>query len=210
VFGAVNIQRKAAFTGESMQETIYATFTDASNAEKAAGALLDHGVEESDISVVQQHVESANEVIDVQGREESHTEDSAKSGLSTTTAGDAGIGAAKGAGWGLGVGVLAALTSLFVPGVGLVIGGSAVATAIGAAAATTGGGAMAGAVTGYLKDQGFEAAHGEPFEKIIEGGGAIVLVALPSGKVDEAMAWELIEKYMGRPLTATTRPAYLA
>src|SRR3712207_1830634 len=43
-----------------MSTTIYATFLDATNAERAAGALLDYGVRPEDVSVVRKDVESAS------------------------------------------------------------------------------------------------------------------------------------------------------
>jgi hypothetical protein len=281
-----------------MQETIYATFADPSYAEKAAGALLDNGVREVDLSIVQHY---SGEVEAVQYRPEpvsdasagrptdipepierwpkdsngnvietgsdfaTHddtgrlsvpeerefgtsgmimsvpeftsgavasaytepaysamddndqdvvrdSEHSAKQGISTTTAGDAGIGAAKGAGWGLGVGAVAALATLFIPGVGLVIGGGALAVAIGGMAATAGAGALAGAITGYMKDQGFEEQDGNVYEDVISQGGAVLSVSLPSGGVDVPKAWEIIDKYHGMPLSqvGTKRSSYLA
>ena len=46
------------------------------------------------------------------------------------------------------------IAALFVPGVGWVLGGGALASAIVGAAAATAAGAAAGGVYGYLKDQG--------------------------------------------------------
>jgi uncharacterized membrane protein len=123
------------------------------------------------------------------------TEDQAKTGISTTTPGDAGAGAIKGAGWGLGVGAVAALAALFVPGVGLVIGGGALAAALGAVAASTGAGAAAGAVAGYLKDQGVDDAVANEYQTTVTGGGAVVAVTVPSGRCSEAEAREVLNKY---------------
>jgi hypothetical protein len=123
------------------------------------------------------------------------TEDQAKSGISTTTPGDAGAGAIKGAGWGLGVGAIAALASLIVPGVGLVLGGGALAAALGAVAASTGAGAAAGAVAGYLKDQGVDDVVANEYETTVTGGGAVVAVTVPSGSCSEAEAREVLTKY---------------
>ncbi|HZH97518.1 MAG TPA: hypothetical protein VEX38_00990, partial [Fimbriimonadaceae bacterium] len=53
---------------------------------------------------------------EVAGDSAAKTERAAKTGISTTTAADAGAGAVKGAAVGLGVGVLAALASVFIPG----------------------------------------------------------------------------------------------
>lgn len=122
-------------------------------------------------------------------------ENAAKSGISTTTPEDAGAGAVKGAEIGLGVGILAGLASLLVPGVGLVLGGGALASAIGAAALTTGAGAIAGGVTGYLKEQGVPGDAAERYQGIVEHGGAVLNVNLPSGNVDQATAEQVIAKY---------------
>jgi hypothetical protein len=122
-------------------------------------------------------------------------ERAAKTGISTTTAADAGAGALKGAGWGAGIGIIAAIASLAVPGFGLVLGAGALATAIGAAAATTGAGAVAGAVTGYLKDQGMEEHVAASYENNIRNGGALIAVTFPSGNLQEAQIREVLEKY---------------
>lgn len=119
----------------------------------------------------------------------------AKSGLSTTTPADAEAGALKGAGVGLGLGVIAGLASLFIPGVGLVTGSGMLAAAIGAAAGTTVAGAVAGGVVGYLKDQGVPEEAVSRYQGDIERGGAVIAVRLPSGKVDEATARQVLAKY---------------
>lgn len=244
-----------------MAQTLYASFADASLAEKAAGALLDYGVRQEDISLVannergqaqrteggaihtadapayaaanvgdravddtksvghrlaqagdraagavtgavgadnasanyqaaaDQHAAGAGARADMAGNEaavhgrtmdaseglvgttgrgdldemdaddhtvsgQGSTDMAAKHGISTTTPEDAGSGAVKGAGIGLGLGAVAAIASLLVPGIGLVTGAGALATALGGAALTAGAGAIAGGVTGYLKDQG--------------------------------------------------------
>ncbi|MEA2552622.1 MAG: hypothetical protein QOJ65_798 [Fimbriimonadaceae bacterium] len=122
-------------------------------------------------------------------------EKSAKHGISTTTPADAGVGAIKGAAVGLGIGALAALASLLIPGVGLVVGGGALATALGGLLGATGAGAIAGAMTGYLKDQGVEEHVAEQYGQAIAQGGAILAVHVPSGDVDEPKARQLLEKY---------------
>jgi hypothetical protein len=124
-----------------------------------------------------------------------HTEAAAKQGISTTTAADAGAGAVKGAGWGLGVGALAALASLVVPGVGIVLGGGALAAALGGVAAATGAGAAAGAVTGYLKDQGVEGHIAEDYDRTVQGGGAILAVSAPSGDCTREEIIDVLNKY---------------
>jgi hypothetical protein len=175
-----------------MSQTIYATFIDAEHAEKAIGALLDHGVLKESISVVAKDTNTLEESAKTDG-----AEDQAKTGITTTTGADAGAGAAKGAGIGLGLGVLAGLAALMVPGFGLVVGGGALAAAIGAAAATTAAGAVAGGVTGYLKDQGLPEEAVRTYIDRLETGGTLVAVMLPSGGVDVPTGQELISKYSG-------------
>ncbi len=119
----------------------------------------------------------------------------AKHGISTTTPQDAGAGAMKGAGIGLGVGILASLAALAIPGFGLVLGGGALAAAIGATAATAGAGAVAGGVTGYLKEQGVPGEAAQRYHGVIEHGGAMLSINVPSGSVDQATAEQVLGKY---------------
>ena len=286
-----------------MADTIYASFSDAALAEKAAGALLDHGVRAEDLSLVQNesryntpttvaedtgvspdvegeltgastsspgvlgtgsytppsanvagpYADAESDVVDasdsptaynpnyrpeevdddnfaVTRNEEDYRreraeynydhddpvklENAAKHGISTTTAKDAGAAAATGGAIGLGVGAVAALASLLVPGLGLIVGGGALATAVGGMVATTGAGAAVGAITGYLKDQGVEEHAALRYGEAIEKGGAILAVHVPSGDVDEDKARLLLEKYGATninsyALTENTRP-YMA
>lgn len=179
-----------------MRTNIYATFRQASTAKSAVGALLDHGAIAEDISLV-----LPKDYRDVDP-EHNPTEDtgineieSAEKGITTTTGADAAAGAAKGAGIGLGVGAVAALVSILVPGIGLVMGGGALATALAGAAATTAAGAIAGGATGYLKDQGVPHDVAERFSGQIERGGAVLSISVPSGKLDYQTAQALFAKY---------------
>ena len=195
-----------------MDKTLYASFDDIDLAEKAAGALLDHGIRNEDISLVanDRYLDRHTEVVDAAvdrdyntvivdrdapNDDRDATLGQAKSGITTTTAADAGSGAAKGAGVGLGVGVLAGLASLAVPGFGLVLGGGALATALAGAAGATAAGAVAGGVTGYLKDQGMPDHAAETYHDNFERGGAVLAVALPSNDVDGMTARQVLDKY---------------
>ncbi len=122
-------------------------------------------------------------------------DNAAKHGISTTTPEDAGEGAVKGTGIGLGVGILASIAALAVPGFGLVLGGGALAAALGATALTAGAGAIAGGATGYLKDQGVPADAAERYHGVVTAGGAVLSVAIPSGDVDQATASAVLSKY---------------
>lgn len=206
-----------------MANTIYAAFADPSQAEKAAGALLDHGVRPQDLSVVRSHSgdltvttshgtvgRSSDGYPDVITDTSGDVEASAKQGISTTTAADAGAGAIKGTAWGAGLGALAVLAALVVPGVGLVLGGGALASALGAVAASAGAGAVAGAVTGYLKDQGVDEDVAHHYESTIGAGGALLAITLPSGDVGEAEAQAVVDKYGATHVNAYATKSYLA
>ncbi len=123
------------------------------------------------------------------------TATAAKHGISTTTPEDAGEGAVKGTGIGLGVGILASLAALTIPGIGLVLGGGALAAALGATALTAGAGAIAGGATGYLKDQGVPHEAAERYHGTVAGGGAVLSINVPSGDVDQATAESVLSKY---------------
>lgn len=242
---------------------LYASFADAAMAEKAAGALLDFGVRQEDLSLVANdqygqtresymaqttdpnYVAGATGAYGTEGggagydttgsaaerdvavysnpaaagtsvtgtsavgadlnpmdqgapdsvAARSDFEASAKHGISTTTPEDAGEGAVKGTGIGLGVGILASLAALTIPGVGLVLGGGALAAALGATALAAGAGAVAGGATGYLKEQGIPTAAADRYHGAVTGGGAVLSLNIPSGKVDQATAQEILSKY---------------
>jgi hypothetical protein len=167
-----------------MRTIIYASFDGVQRAREAAGALLDHGAVKEDLSLVLSEESRTSDEID-----------SASTGITTTTGADAASGAAVGAGVGLGVGALAAITSIIVPGIGLVVGGGALATALAGAAATTAAGAVAGGVTGYLKDQGIPEDLAMRAETRIKSGGALLSIIVPSNNVDQTLATSILEKY---------------
>ncbi len=256
---------------------LYASFSDAAMAEKAAGALLDYGVRQEDLSLVANdqygharesysaqtadpaYAAGANtgafgsegtsagysagqpalgtgstlgSVSSMEGRSvgvynnadsvvgtsgdlnpldqggpdsaaaQGDVETAAKHGISTTTPEDAGEGAVKGTGIGLGLGILASLAALAVPGVGLVLGGGALAAALGATALTAGAGAIAGGATGYLKEQGVPGDVAERYHGAVASGGAVLSLNIPSGKVDLTTAEGVLSKYGAADMNA--------
>jgi hypothetical protein len=243
------------FARRQSMTTLYATFMEISNAERAVGALLDFGVRPEDLSLVRKHADpplpeepvakqatqvvspAKTDVSTTSGRfgtdpamvdsyaagtskandddydnlstavdaEDYDPEMAAKGGLTPTTPEDAGAGAIKGAGIGIGVGALAALGSMFIPGVGLVVGGGALAASLLGLAATTGAGAIAGAVTGYLKDQGMDSHMAEHYAAVVTGGGGLVSVSVPSGNVDESTVRSVLDKYGAANVTNYVR-----
>lgn len=225
-----------------LRATIFASFADDQDAEKAAGALLDNGIAAEDISLVAprrtgtvdvaEHDRAVVQLNERMGtafvsplvhemapamsrsedpfdtisskangfemaggipstdaatdyRQNLHQEPidrptiTAKTGISTTTGGDAEVGAVKGAATGMGLGLAAALAAVFIPGVGLVLGAGTLAAALIATAAATGAGAIAGGVTGFLKDQGVPAEAATVYHDAFEKGGTILAVNLP-------------------------------
>ncbi len=178
--------------------SIYATFIDPSMAEKAGGALLDHGLRSEDLAIVFPEGYTPGgkgSATDVQDR--------AEGGITTTTSADAGHAAAEGAEIGLGLGILAGLAAIFVPGFGLVIGGGALAIAIGGAAGATAAGAVAGGVTGLLKDQGVPEQAAVNYDKHLESGGALLTASPTDEDIDYATIEGIIVKYNG---VVTTYP----
>ena len=172
-----------------MSITLYANFADASNGEKALGALLDHGAQPIDLTAFFPTDYETPDVHEVGSN--------VKHGITTTTPADAAKGASKGAGVGLGLGALAALASLAIPGFGLVTGGGALATALVTVAGTTMGGAVTGGVAGFLQDQGVQTQVASDSESALRNGEAVLVVKLPTGDLTEIQARELVLKYQG-------------
>ena len=182
-----------------MTPTLYASFTDMTDAEKAIGALLDHGMKPKDISLVAHESHS--------GRLESYStgenlnlkelEVHAKTGITTTTGADAESGALTGAGVGLGVGVAAALASVFLPGFGIILGGGALSIALAGAAATAGAGAVAGGAMGFLKDQGVPEHAATTYDTTIQGGGAVMAIGM-QGTLTRGEIENILMKYNGQ------------
>lgn len=165
--------------------TLFASFDSVSAAERAAAALLDRGARQEDLSVVAHSMGGG-------AMEPGHADDVAKHGVTTTTGADAAMGAAKGLSFGMGLGMLGAIAALLVPGVGLVVGAGALATAIGATAAA---GAATGGIVGYLKDQGMGDEVAAQYHARVAAGGAILSLHVPTGDLDEKIAESLLVKY---------------
>lgn len=173
-----------------MTNVLYASFLDAKMAEKAVGALLDHGANKDDISVLFE--ERYNK--DGEPKDKNLVE-KADSGITTTTGKDAAAGAGIGAGVGAGIGILAGLASLVIPGFGLVTGGGALATALIGAAGTAVGGAIAGGAAGFLRDMGVDEKAAEEYSKVVEHGGAMIAISFPSNKLQQDEIRTILAKY---------------
>jgi len=177
-----------------MTNVIFASFSSPDLAKKAAGALLDHGIRGEHISIV---FPEGYVITDEAGHTGMDLAKGAETGITTTTAADAGAGAAMGAGIGLAAGTLAALAAVFIPGFGLVLGGGALAVALGGVAGSTVAGAAAGGVTGYLKDQGVPDASLHNYNQVIKSGGAMISVTPYDEKTGYAEIKNVLTKYEG-------------
>ena len=175
--------------------TVFATFTDPEMAKKAVGALMDYGVSPEELSILYPTDMQAR--MDYHEESEVEMEHTAETGLTTTTPADAASGAVKGAGLGFAAGTLIALSSIFIPGFGLVLGGGALAIAIAGAAGSTAAGAVAGGVTGYLKDQGIPEQLHETYGKVLTSGGVMVSVTHSVEDIDVRIIEEILAKYDG-------------
>lgn len=176
-----------------MKQTVYGSFGTIRMAESALGALLDNGVKSEDISVIVH--ESHGDFARIDGPKTVEIRDVAEKGITTTTAGDSVAAMGIGAAAGLGIGALAGLASLFIPGVGLVIGGGALATALAGTAGTTVAGAISMGAYGFLKDQGVHEDVAQVYEATIHDGGAVLAVDVPSGLADEVTVRSILTKY---------------
>lgn len=188
------------------RNVVQGMFRDHEVATRVIGALMDHGADAKDISVMVKDAPSGWGHDGIQeGAPAQDMVDGAATGITTTTAEDAGAGAVKGTGIGLGIGALAAIAALTIPGVGLVVGGGALAAAVGATAAAAGAGALTGAVYGYLKDQGVNDDLAERAEADFQTGGALVSVTTPSGSLTREQAQETLAKYRNEGYVVSER-----
>lgn len=170
-------------------ETLSALFRDPHVAHQAAGALLDHGLREEQLTLVT----LAQDTYDpehVRG-----TPDHPEAEISVTTPADAAAGAAIGAGTGLGLGALALAVALFVPGFGWVTGGGALATGLLATLGTTAAGAVTGGVAGYLMDMGMPTEVAQEIKHELGEEGAILSVDIAGGTLTTFEVENILRKY---------------
>ncbi len=171
-----------------MQVTLYSKFEDAAQAAQALAALVDRGASVKDLGALFppgfQIRQAGNNAVE-----------QAVSGISTTTGADAVLGAERGTIAGLGVGTLAAMASLLIPGFGFVLGGSGLITALIGVAGSAVGGGLAGGVAGYLSDQGVPERIALDSEDAMRNGRAILSVNCPTGSMGEFEVMEILSKY---------------
>ena len=152
-----------------------AVFDNDAAAERAVRELRAAGVPDRAISVIGRHDGADRGDLDEHHRD----------------ADDKGSGAAKGAAIGGGVGALAGLAALAIPGVGPFIAAGGLIEALGvggsAAVASAAVGATAGGLTGALVKYGVDEEDARYYEQRVHEGGVLVAVeATRPGDIDLA------------------------
>lgn len=164
-----------------MAQTIIGVFSNRTDAENAISRLNDSGYSPQDISIV-----AKDEVITTQ------PDDSSGSQMASGAAAGAATGGVVGALAGLLVGI----SAVTIPGIGPLLIGGPIATALGltGAAATTATGAvtglLAGGIIGALTSLGIPQEDARVYEREINQGG--VLVAVPTSVLTDGQAEEIM------------------
>lgn len=176
------------------QQIISAIFDDRSEAEAAVRELREAGVDTGRLSVI--------------GRDEDRTTLSDGTGevVDDDAVGDTAGGALAGAG----VGAILGVAALAIPGVGPLAAAGAIASSAipGAAAIGAGVGALAGGLTGLLKDHGISDDDAAYYEGRINEGGIFVSADISDGDIEAETAREILLRNGGhnasQPRMATT------
>jgi len=163
---------------------ISAVFDSRSEAESAVGELRGQGIDSAKLSVIGRDEEGGKT------RETDGSGEHAGEGLGDTV---------KGALGGAGIGAILGVAALAIPGVGpLVAAGAIASTAIpGAAAIGAGAGAVAGGVTGMLKDHGVSDEDATYYEGRINNGGIFVSVDAGEDSVPTETVREILSRNGG-------------
>src|SRR5436190_11658204 len=164
-----------------MSERVSALFPTRDDAERAAAALMDHGVSREEISLLARGP--------IRGDVPEPADPSA---LTYTSDADVKAGAAAGAGVGGLLGLLATAAALTVPGVGPVLAVGTMAAALATGTAMGGvAGAIAGGVYGALRDLGMGESDAQRFERGVKAGATLVSVhtlAIPTAEIQAEFA----------------------
>jgi hypothetical protein len=161
-----------------MSQRVTALFPTRDDAERAAAALLDHGVSREEISLLARGP--------IRGEV---PEPSDPKAFTYTSDADVAAGAAAGAGVGGILGLLATSAMLIVPGLGPVVGAGALFAALATGTAIGGvAGGLAGGVYGALRDLGMGESEAQRFERGIQAGLTLVSVHTPALATAEIQA----------------------
>ena len=158
------------------RQSVAASFADRDEAERAINALKDAGFGADQIGVALRDRTAQGELV----------EDTGTKAAEGATSGALGGGLLGGiVGWLVGIGALA------IPGIGPVVAGGALATALGiaggTAAAGAGIGAVAGGLVGALVGLGIPEEEAKYFESGFRSGHTLVTVNAGAGRATEAV-----------------------
>jgi hypothetical protein len=164
-----------------MAERLTALFPTRDDAQRAAAALMDHGVDREEISILARGP--------IRGEVPEPADPKA---LTYTSDADVRAGAAAGAGVGGVLGLLATAAALTVPGVGPIFAAGTIAAALATGTAMGGvAGAIAGGVYGALRDLGMGESDAQRFERGVHAGSTLVSVhtmAMTTAEVEAEFA----------------------
>ena len=184
----------------------YASFECIVSCGRAVDELLQNGTKPDEISVLLvNHGELKDERSDIHHQ--------AKAGVSVVSLDKPVSSIKRGAAVGLGVGAAAALATIAIPGVGLLIGSGVMTAALTALAGGVGTGAAAGAAVGlvggtgtgnpfgaaseFLAHQGFSEAQIGLASHIVKEGGALVAVTYDGVVVTKKTLQDIVERFGG-------------
>ena len=164
------------------QNIISAVFDSRSEAEAAIGELRNEGIDSGKLSLI--------------GRDQGGTTVTDGSGERA----EEGVGdTVKGALGGAGIGAILGVAALALPGVGPLAAAGAIASSAipGAAAIGAGAGAVAGGLTGLLKDHGVSEEDAGYYEGRIKNGGTFVSVDAGEDNVSAETVREILVRNGG-------------
>ena len=173
-----------------MSNLITGLFDTVSSAENAVDLLKQRSYGENEISIIMRNRDDAQEFAE-------HTGSSTMSGI--------GAGAAIGGTLGAVLGGLLAVGTIALPGIGLLVGGTAAAMLAGA-----GAGGLAGSLVGWLVNLGIDDEVAPYYERTLNEGG--IVVAVSAHPDDDANVRQILEgqsvAVAGRGLPTYLEPGY--
>ncbi len=188
----VNVQRYDYGDYYRNRNTVAATFEDRDDAERAINALKDAGFTGDQIGVALRDRNAQGQLAEETG---------------THAAEGAAAGAVGGGVLGGLVGFLVGIGALAIPGIGPVLAGGALASALGVAGGTAAAGAGIGAVTGgivgALVGLGIPEEEARYHEQGFRSGRTLVTVNAGAGRAGEAV--DILRSYGGDIGPAATR-----
>jgi hypothetical protein len=164
------------------QNIVSAVFDSRSEAEAAIGELRSAGIDSGKLSLIGRDGDGTT-VTDGSGER-------AEEGVGDTV---------KGALGGAGIGAILGVAALAIPGVGPLAAAGAIASSAipGAAAIGAGAGAVAGGLTGMLKDHGVSDEDATYYEGRINDGGIFVSVDASEDNVSPETVREILSRNSG-------------